>query len=80
MSAARLAVYIRTTNDTNGNPRRGWMIVNPDGTTAGFVDEGYTGYPAVRERFPDAVEVSHALEVTPATYRVLERNPNGFGK
>lgn len=72
------AVYVRTKNDSNGNPRRGWMVVDQDGRTVGFVDEGYEGTPALRRRFPDAVEVWHALEVTPAAYRVLLRNPDGF--
>jgi len=73
-----MATYVRTKNDVNGNPRRGWMVSDEQGRMVGFVDEGYTGRPALRERFPDAVEVMHALEVTPAAYRVLKRNPDGF--
>lgn len=73
------AIYVRTKNDTNGNPRRG-MVTDQDGRTVGFVDEGYEGTPALRRRFPDAVEVWHALEVTPAAYNVLPRNPDGFTK
>lgn len=37
------AVYVKAVNDINGNPRRGWMIVNGDGTMINFVDEGYAG-------------------------------------
>lgn len=38
--------YICTTNDRNGNPRRGWKIhrARSTGTTyLGYVDEGYAG-------------------------------------
>ena len=42
-----LAIYIGTTNDTNGNPRRGWYVfdlVTPnDGTT--WIEEGYGNFP-----------------------------------
>jgi hypothetical protein len=79
VNATEIGIYVQTKNDVNGNPRRGWMVVNGLGRTLGFVDEGYEGLPALRKAFPNAVETMHALEVTPAAYRVLRRNPNGFG-
>ena len=41
------AVYIATKNDTNGNPRRGWIIYGADGAAEAFVDEGYDGTEAL---------------------------------
>lgn len=39
--------YICTTNDRNGNPRRGWKIHRTDGHDGGrylgYLDEGYAG-------------------------------------
>lgn len=39
-----IAIRVKATNDTNGNPRRGWLIVDDAGDTIEFVDEGLPGY------------------------------------
>lgn len=41
-----LAIYIGTTNDTNGNPRRGWYVhkLGTDEPVT-FIDEGYGNFP-----------------------------------
>ena len=38
-------VYVKTKNDVNGNPRRGWIVPSSYFKTDGnpFVDEGYEG-------------------------------------
>lgn len=38
-------VYVKTKNDVNGNPRRGWIVPSSYFQTDGnlFVDEGYEG-------------------------------------
>lgn len=45
--ARYFAVYINAGNDTNGNPRRGWIVydlVTPnDGAT--WIEEGYGNFP-----------------------------------
>ena len=62
-----LAIYIGTTNDTNGNPRRGWYVSRLDGTMpTAFVDEGYHGRDALY------------LALLPETD--ADRNPNGSRK
>ena len=46
MTAILLFVYIGTTNDTSGNPRRGWMVTdlrNPGQTQ--WIEEGYGDFP-----------------------------------
>lgn len=43
------AVYIGTTNDTNGNPRRGWLMYDLNPETRGiatWIEEGYRGTSA----------------------------------
>lgn len=80
-------VHIRTTNDTNGNPRRGWLVTMTATTDASkvshlsrcMVDEGYEGSQAVERAMPWlagpelAWAVDSALEVNvqPKEYRRL---------
>lgn len=46
-----LAVYIGTTNDTNGDPRRGWYVSRIDGKPVqgadytAWIEEGYGNFP-----------------------------------
>jgi hypothetical protein len=42
----RLA-YVQTSNDPNGNPRRGWLMW--DGQSLKWVEEGYHGNSAILE-------------------------------
>lgn len=64
-----MLVYIGTSNDKSGNPRRGW-IVNYGDTLAYFVDEGYVGRHALREAgVTSAAEYLPMIVVTPSEYR-----------
>lgn len=68
-----VAVKINAGHDTNGNPRRGWIIL--DGRTGDmldFVDEGYRGSSALSRTYPDAV-ICLELAVTPGQYRELRK-------
>jgi len=42
-----LAQRIKFPNDVNGNPRRGWFLVDDQHHHVGFVDEGYDGSTAL---------------------------------
>lgn len=42
------AIKLLAPNDTNGNPRRGWLIFAANGKTLGWVEEGYRGYGALK--------------------------------
>lgn len=74
-----IAIKISTTNDTNGNPRRGWLIYQ-DASRGGsmgfdliaFVDENYAGNAALTRAYPDATEIT-SLQVTPGEYREAMR-------
>lgn len=35
-----MVIKLNSTNDTNGNPRRGWLILGPAGDANRFIDEG----------------------------------------
>ena len=69
------AVKVNAGNDTNGNPRRGWIVqTNRDGypTFVQFVDEGYEGSAALTGRgYPRALADAPELEITPREYRRL---------
>lgn len=62
-------VYIGTTNDSSGNPRRGWILeygtANPR-----FCDEGYDGRQALLRYGVDAARGDlPRIDVTPSEYR-----------
>jgi hypothetical protein len=73
LSDAALAVYIGTAHDSNGNPRRGWVIYNKQGNVIGFVDEGYAGRGALVNAGLADVHATEMLRVTPGQYREMVR-------
>ena len=73
-----MAIKIRTDNDTNGNPRRGWLIYTKEGEFLGFIDEGYGGRKALTSLFPNAVDLA-SIPVKPTTYRDANREDRILG-
>ena len=55
--AKRYAIKISAPNDSNGNPRRCYVIYKPDGSLADTIDEGYGN--AFRDRYPNAIELAN---------------------
>ena len=73
MSRAVIAIRIHCTNDRNGNPRRGWLIIDPsNGCALDFCDEGYNGRSAFSVPYPDALETI-TIHVAPTEYRAFRR-------
>jgi hypothetical protein len=75
MSRFYLAQNLKTTNDTNGNPRRLWAVYTADGSTVAMLDEGYGGRRVMldcmsHDDYRDIRELP-AVEITPAEYRRL---------
>lgn len=69
----KFAVYMNAGNDRNGNPRRGWLVLDADtGTALDYVDEGYRGAAALDLAHPGAVS-SPRIMVTPAERRAWMR-------
>jgi hypothetical protein len=63
-----IAVYLKASNDRNGNPQRGWKVYSKDGDWIGFVDEGYGGRGSLMTLFPKAVELG-PIRIDARTYR-----------
>jgi hypothetical protein len=70
----RIKFKVNAGNDTNGNPRRGWVILSSrTGELEGFVDEGYRGTGALDVRGHKEVPGNLEIEVKPSVYRELRR-------
>jgi hypothetical protein len=64
-----MLIYIATTNDTNGNPRRGWIRTTSAGQPLGWIEEGYEGSGAIRG-YDDGESMK--INVQPAEFKRLK--------
>ena len=65
-----LAIHIDAGHTKNGNPRRGWIIADDDGSFIDFVDEGYLGNAALRQSgYASVTPTTTSIEVPPSVYR-----------
>jgi hypothetical protein len=65
MMIATHAQQLRTKHDTNGNPRRAWLLIEGrEGGCVGVIDEGYAGKPTAARGL---VELP-PIEVPPSEY------------
>lgn len=65
-----MLVYVATTHDVNGNPRRGWVQLDGSGDRVRFYDEGYAGRGALPNHLRDGASWD-PLRITPGEYRRL---------
>ncbi len=65
-----LFIHLRAQNDTNGNPRRVFVVFNEDGNIIEAIDEGYRGQAAVTKKYP-GLPNGGSFITTPAEYRHL---------
>jgi hypothetical protein len=65
-----MLIYITTTNDTSGNPRRGWMATTAAGQPLSWIEEGYLGRAAIAG-YDDGESVK--ITVAPAEFKRLKR-------
>jgi hypothetical protein len=63
-----MLIRIATTNDTNGNPRRGWLSVTAAGQPLRWIEEGYLGTGAIAG-IDDGETMT--IHVQPAEYKRL---------
>lgn len=71
-----IALKLDAGRSTNGNPRRGWIVVDAlTGDVVDFVDEGYEGSAPLFKKYPTAIEARGSVETTPGEYRALLRGP-----
>ena len=57
-------IFLATTNDTNGNPRRCWIELR-DGLAIASYDEGYVGVNALPEELRKENYLAPRINVTP---------------
>jgi hypothetical protein len=68
-----MLIKVNALNDTNGNPRRGWIHYGLEGQFLGFYDEGYDdGGEILRALRLTNCEGYPSLNVTPKEYRRLK--------
>jgi len=63
-----IVLHLCAENGTNGNPRRCYVVVGPDGAVTAVHDEGLIGPDAWRIGHPTAVE-GPEINTTPGEYR-----------
>lgn len=63
-------INLAADNDTNGNPRRIFVIFDEDGEILDCIDEGYSGLAEVTKQYPNA-KYAGRFETTPKEYRSL---------
>jgi len=66
----KIALYFNAGNDTNGNPRRLFVVVNTAGAVIGAYDEGYAGESAVTKHYP-GIAIVGRFDITPAQRKSL---------
>ncbi len=68
-----MLIKVNAENDTNGNPRRGWIHLSGEGRFLGFYPEGYDdGGEAFRELRKGESEAYPSINITPKEYRRLK--------
>jgi hypothetical protein len=72
-----MLIYIGTLNDTNGNPRRGWIQLDATGAPVAWIEEGYEGHAAIRHlNMPESMKIT----VAPAEFKRLKNLANKGNK
>lgn len=66
-----MAIKLRCKNDTNGNPRRVFVVFHA-GRMIDAIDEGYSGYMALTSKYPEfAGKPIDEFDTTPTERRRL---------
>ena len=69
----RMLIKVNAQNDTNGNPRRGWIRYDLDGRFLGFYPEGYDdGGEVLRKLKAEEAEGYPSINITPKEYKRLK--------
>jgi hypothetical protein len=69
----KMLIKVNAQNDTNGNPRRGWIHLSAEGRFLGFFPEGYDdGGETLRELRKAEGEAYPSINITPKEYKRLK--------
>lgn len=63
-------LHLDAGHDTNGNPRRCYVVFDDTGRIVETIDEGYQGNSLVKKRYPGSVNLG-TIATTPAQRREL---------
>ncbi len=74
--ADKIALHFNAGNDTNGNQRRIFVVVDTRGNVLGAFDEGYVGNAAVTSHYP-GIAIVGRFDITPAQRKTLLKD---YGK
>jgi len=66
-----MLVRVQAKNDSNGNPRRGWIQFSPSGDFIQFIDEGYLGRGAIATLVEQGETDTIAINIEASEYRRL---------
>ena len=68
-----MLIKVNAQNDTNGNPRRGWIWYSLDAQFLGFYPEGYDDWGEVlRKLKAEEAEGYPSINITPKEYKRLK--------
>jgi hypothetical protein len=71
--ATQMLIKVNAQNDTNGNPRRGWLHIESEGRFLGFYPEGYDdGGEILRNLRRTEPEAYPSINITPKEYKRLK--------
>lgn len=68
-----MIIFIKTTNDNDGNPRRAWIELDENGAKKNVFYEGYMGYNAVPERIREQAKRCIEIRVSIKEYKELTK-------
>lgn len=68
-----MIIFIKSTNDVNGNPRRAWIELDENGAKKNVFEIGYMGFNAVPERIREQAKRCIEIRVSIKEYKELTK-------
>jgi hypothetical protein len=68
-----MIIFLKSTNDVNGNPRRSWIELDENGIKKNIFYEGCRGYNAVPERIREQAKRCIEIRVSIKEYKELTK-------
>jgi hypothetical protein len=69
-----MAIRLNAGNDSNGNPRRVYVVFDSTGKIIDAIDEGYSGIQALDEVYPKHNDSVASFDTSPSEYRELVKS------
>ena len=69
-----VAIRLNAGNDSNGNPRRIFVVINPcTDDIVDSIDEGYIGTSGLFKKYPSVNYTGTTIDTSPSQYRELKK-------